>query len=177
MLTKNSLFPLRRSNITNLTKQQCPLCGEFKQEHKIKAMTYRYKNIEFVINQPALWCESCGEGIIDGKDSKAVMPLILQEKSKIDGLLTPEEIKQVRNKLKLTQRQAAALFGGGINAFSRYEKGKLPIPRSLSLLLTILRNHPKQLKDITLTRNELKTKKIDTRSRAIPLRTARYVEK
>jgi hypothetical protein len=32
-------------------------------------MTYVYKNLEFVINQPALWCNSCGEGTIDGKDS------------------------------------------------------------------------------------------------------------
>lgn len=49
-----------------MTKQQCPLCGEFEQEHKIKPMAYVYKNVEFVINQPALWCDSCGEGIIDG---------------------------------------------------------------------------------------------------------------
>jgi len=42
-----------------------------------------YKNVEFVINQPGLWCDSCGEGIIN-------------------GLVTLEEIKQVRMKLKLT---------------------------------------------------------------------------
>lgn len=51
-----------------MTKQQCPLCGSFEQEHKIKSMNYTDKNVEFVINQPALWCEVCGEGIIDGKD-------------------------------------------------------------------------------------------------------------
>ena len=85
-----------------MTKNQCPLCGEFKQEHKIQPMVYTYKNIEFVIHQPALWCEACGEGVIDGKDSNAVMPLILAEKARIDGLLTPKEIKQVRIKLKLT---------------------------------------------------------------------------
>ena len=131
-----------------MTKKQCPLCGEFKQEHEIRPMVYTYKNIEFVINQPALWCEACGEGVIDGKDSNAVMPLILAEKARIDGLLTPKEIKQVRIKLKLTQKQAAAIFGGGVNAFNRYETGKLPIPRPLSLLLKVLRNHPNQLKEI-----------------------------
>ena len=131
-----------------MTKFQCPLCGEFQQEHKIKPMIYTYKNIEFVIDQPALWCDACGEGIIDGEDSNIVMPLIVAEKARIDGLLTPEEIKKVRIKLKLTQKQAALIFGGGINAFNRYERGKLPIPRSLSLLLTVLRNHPNQLKEI-----------------------------
>jgi len=132
-----------------MTKKQCPLCGEFEQSHQVRPMTYIYKNVEFVINQPALWCEACGEGIIDSRDSKAVMPLILTEKARIDGLLTPEEIKQVRIKLKLTQKEAGIIFGGGVNAFNRYEKGKSPIPRPLSLLLIVLRNHPNQLKEIT----------------------------
>lgn len=51
------------------------------------------------------------------------MSLILTEKARIDGLLTPGEIKQIRMKLKLTQKQAATIFGGGVNAFNRYEKG------------------------------------------------------
>lgn len=131
-----------------MNKEQCPICGEFTQEHTIKPMTYTYKNVDFVINQPALWCESCGEGIIDNKDNKTVAHLIQSEKAKIDGLLTPEEIKTVRKQLKLTQKQASAIFGGGINAFNRYEHGKLPVPKPLSLLLQILRNHPNQLKEI-----------------------------
>ncbi len=132
-----------------MPKNQCPLCGEFAQEHKIKPMNYVYKNKQFTIEQPALWCDACGEGIIDANDNKTAMPFILAHKAKIDGLLTPEEIKQVRKKLKLTQKQAAFIFGGGVNAFNRYEKGKLLIPRPLSLLLVVLRNHPSQLKEIT----------------------------
>lgn len=50
--------------------------------------------------------------------------------------------------LKLTQKQAAAIFGGVVNAFNRYETGKSPIPRPLSLLLKVLRNYPTQFKEI-----------------------------
>ena len=132
-----------------MRKQQCPICGEFSSEHKIKPMTYTYRKVDFVIDQPAQWCDSCGEGIIDGKDSKAVASIIQAEKARIEGLLTPEEIKSVRKKLKLTQKNAAELFGGGINAFNRYEKGRLPVPRSLSQLLMILRNHPNQLSELS----------------------------
>lgn len=132
-----------------MKKQQCELCGEFSSEHKIKPMAYIYKNIEFIIDQPAQWCDSCGEGIIDGKDSKAVASIIQAEKARIEGLLTPEEVKSVRKKLRLTQKAAAIIFGGGINAFNRYEKGRLPVPRSLSQLLMILRNHPNQLKELS----------------------------
>ena len=132
-----------------MKKQPCPLCGEVAQEHKVKAMTYVYKQVEFVIEQPAQWCDACGEGVIDAKDSNAVLHLIQEEKARIDGLLTPHEVRDVRKKLKLTQKQAANIFGGGVNAFSRYERGKLPVPRPLSQLLTVLRNHPNQLSEIT----------------------------
>lgn len=129
-------------------KKQCPLCGEYAQEYLIKPMTYLYKNTEFTIQQPALWCNACGEGIIRANDNNAVIQDIQAQKARIDGLLTPEQVKQVRKKLKLTQKQAAHLFGGGVNAFNRYEHGKLPIPRALSQLLTILRNHPNQMVEI-----------------------------
>ena len=131
-----------------MDKLQCPLCGEYAQEHLTKPMTYAYKNIDFTIQQPALWCDACGEGIINAQDNNAVIQEIQAEKARIDGLLTPEEVKQVRKKLKLTQKQAAHLFGGGVNAFNRYEQGKLPVPRALSQLLTVLRNHPNQIVEI-----------------------------
>lgn len=137
-----------------MTKQQCPICGEHQLEHKIKPMTYRYKNTEFVIDQPALWCDACGEGIIDSRNNNAVIHLIQEEKARIDGLLTPTEIREIRkNILNLTQKEAGNLFGGGVNAFNRYEQGKLPVPRPLSQLLTVLKNHPNQLSEIQNTPN------------------------
>ena len=68
-----------------MTKQHCPLCGLVEQKHQIKPMCYIYKEIKFMINQPALWCDACGEGIIDKKDNDAVLHLIQAEKAKIDG--------------------------------------------------------------------------------------------
>ncbi len=59
-----------------MTKQQCPLCGELAQQHQVKPMTYTYKSVEFIIDQPAKWCDACGEGVIDSKDSAAVLPVI-----------------------------------------------------------------------------------------------------
>ena len=42
-----------------------------------------------------------------------------------DGLLTGERIAELRKDLDLTQRQAAAIFGGGSNAFNKYESGEV----------------------------------------------------
>ncbi len=41
------------------------------------------------------------------------------------GLLSGFEISKIRDSLGLNQREAAALFGGGYNAFNKYESGEV----------------------------------------------------
>jgi HTH-type transcriptional regulator/antitoxin MqsA len=60
----------------------------------------------------------------------------------------PAYITQVRKKLALDQREAAELFGGGVNAFSRYETGKTRPPLALVKLLKVLDHHPELLDEI-----------------------------
>ncbi|GGI82448.1 type II toxin-antitoxin system MqsA family antitoxin [Legionella impletisoli] len=127
----------------------CDICGEDKAHHKIKPVNYTYKGHDFTIEQPAIWCEACGEGILTPEDNKAIQAEIQTHKAKIDGILAPSEIQKIRKTLNLTQKEASNLFGGGVNAFNRYEKGVNSIPKPLSLLLTILKNHPDQLNEIT----------------------------
>lgn len=42
------------------------------------------------------------------------------------------------------------VIGGGVNAFSRYERGETPISKPLSQLLFILKNHPNLLSEINI---------------------------
>jgi HTH-type transcriptional regulator / antitoxin MqsA len=56
----------------------------------------------------------------------------------------------VHKKLALVQRQAAQIFGGGVNAFSRYENGKTKPPLALVKLLRVLDWHPKLLAKVTI---------------------------
>ena len=54
----------------------------------------------------------------------------------------------MRKKLRLDQREAADIFGGGVNAFSRYENGKTKPPLALVKLLKVLDRHPELLKEV-----------------------------
>ena len=47
------------------------------------------------------------------------------------SIVDPAFIASVRKKLKLDQREAAEIFGGGVNVFSRYENGKTKPPLAL----------------------------------------------
>ena len=64
------------------------------------------------------------------------------------AIVDPEFITKVRKKLALDQRGAAELFGGGVNAFSRYESGKTKPPLALVILLKILDRHPDLLSEV-----------------------------
>ncbi|PTT80294.1 transcriptional regulator, partial [Pseudomonas sp. HMWF005] len=59
------------------------------------------------------------------------------------------EMKRIRRKLHLTQKETVQLLsGGGHNAFSRYERGELLPPKALVLLMRLLDRHPYMLVDI-----------------------------
>jgi len=94
-----------------------------------------------------LWCNSCDEGILNGESIAKTEKAFEDFKTKIDGFLSPEEIRHIRKEiLKITQEEAARIFGGGKNGFSRYERGEIkPLP-AVSNLLKMLERHPEDLK-------------------------------
>jgi HTH-type transcriptional regulator/antitoxin MqsA len=63
-------------------------------------------------------------------------------------MVDPDFIASVRKKLELDQREAAEIFGGGVNAFSRYETGKTKPPLALVKLLKVLDRHPELLGEV-----------------------------
>ncbi len=68
-----------------MEKKKCLICGKMTAQHKIKPVTYQYKMKKFTINQPAYWCEACGEGVIMPEDNQSVENDIQKEQNKIDN--------------------------------------------------------------------------------------------
>jgi len=128
--------------------KKCPFCKDSVLERKTINETYTYKGHSLEVKQPGEWCNVCDEGILNGADLKATERELNDFQSKIDGLLTSSEIRNIRKKLKLTQQKTAEICGGGPNAFSRYERGEATPMRSTSNLLRLLNNHPQLLNEI-----------------------------
>lgn len=129
---------------------KCPVCGEDKLQNKIKDIEYSYKGKTTIIPQVrADFCLSCGEMLSAEDESRRVMNAMTAFQKQVNGELTdPNYILTVRNKLRLTQAEAAALFGGGVNAFSRYETGKAQPPMALLKLFKILDKHPELMTEV-----------------------------
>jgi HTH-type transcriptional regulator/antitoxin MqsA len=84
--------------------------------------------------------------ILDSGEAERVSAAMMEFNRQVNAsTVDPKFISGVRKKLKLDQREAAELFGGGINAFSRYETGKTKPPLALVKLLRILDSHPELL--------------------------------
>ncbi len=128
----------------------CPVCGSDALEHATREQTYRYKNHTTVI--PAVtadYCSNCGEAILDAEESVRVNTAMLAFNRQVNAALVDSQfITHVRKKLALDQQEAAKIFGGGVNAFSRYETGKSSPPVALVKLLKVLDRHPELLDEI-----------------------------
>ena len=129
---------------------KCPVCGKGPLKRARRDLPYTYKGSKTVIRGvTGDFCETCGEAILDAEASTRVSAAMLAFNRKVNAdYVDPEFIVRVRRKLALDQRQAAAIFGGGANAFSRYETGKTKPPLALVKLLRVLDRHPELLKEV-----------------------------
>jgi HTH-type transcriptional regulator/antitoxin MqsA len=95
------------------------------------------------------FCPKCEEILLDREQGDRYSELVGVFQRQVNSThFDPEYIARVRKKLDLDQRQAAEIFGGGVNAFSRYENGKTKPPLALIKLFKLLENHPDLLTEI-----------------------------
>ncbi|MBS4068922.1 MAG: type II toxin-antitoxin system MqsA family antitoxin [Sulfurimonas sp.] len=129
---------------------KCPTCAETELVHDTRDIPYTYKGESTII--PTVtgdFCPACGEVVLDAAESTRTSAAMLDFNKQINAsIVDPGFIASVRKKLALDQREAAELFGGGVNAFSRYENGKTKPPLALVKLLRVLDRHPDLLNEI-----------------------------
>ncbi len=131
---------------------KCPVCGMAELIHDTRDLPYTYKGETTLISAVSGdFCPACAESILDMVESDRVMREMRAFSKQINAaIVDPEYIAKVRKKLDLDQRQAAEIFGGGVNAFSRYENGKTKPPLALVKLLKVLERHPDLLNEVRM---------------------------
>lgn len=131
---------------------KCPVCGAVELIHDTRDIPYTYKGETTSI--PAVtgdFCPACAESVLDATESDRVMQEMRAFSKQVNAaIVDPKFIAAVRKKLMLDQREAAEIFGGGANAFSRYENGKTKPPLSLVKLLKVLDRHPDLLNEVRM---------------------------
>ena len=127
----------------------CPSCGHKQMNHETDhSETLTVAGHSEVISGLSGWfCPECGDGWLDDASSHryglAGDELVNQHREQLK-----RNVRRIRRKLGLTQKQAANIFGGGVNAFSRYERGEVEPGPSTLKLLQLLDKHPDLLKEV-----------------------------
>ncbi|MBE1553223.1 type II TA system antitoxin MqsA family protein [Sporosarcina limicola] len=105
----------------------CHLCDE-QTEFYIADETFNYpvKNEHFTIKGKRAYCEIHHEELFHKEYDRANQQTAFNLYREANGLVTVDEIKETREKYKLTQREYSHLLGFGEITISRYERGSLP---------------------------------------------------
>lgn len=129
---------------------RCPSCGGAELIHDTRPMPYTYKGESTVVEDvTGDYCPACGEAVLEMGESVRTSALMLDFNQEVNAAaVDPTFIASVRKKLLLDQREAGQIFGGGVNAFSRYENGRSKPPVSLVKLLKVLNRHPDLLAEV-----------------------------
>lgn len=139
----------------------CPKCGSADVSSSTYGDTVDFRNLEFdVEGLLSSKCQRCGHVWTTHEQEVHNHALIrggyAVERDRLraqQGLLSGPEISVIREQLGLNQREAAALFGGGYNAFNKYESGEVlqsfAMDRLLRLTKAVGRPAVGFLKDVT----------------------------
>lgn len=131
---------------------KCPSCATAELIHDTRDITYTYKGETTQIpDVTGDFCLVCDESVLAAEESRRTMQAMLAFNKQVNAAsVDPDFIANVRKKLGLDQREASELFGGGVNAFSRYENGKTKPPLALVKLLKLLDRHPDLLNEVKM---------------------------
>jgi HTH-type transcriptional regulator/antitoxin MqsA len=114
----------------------------------VRPFEVSYKGETIVVDASGYYPEGEGDGVLVGDDMAPIDAALKALRQEIDGVPSPEKIKGLRSKLKLSQREAGALFKVGENAFDKYERGLVEPSGPTIQLMKLLDSHPELVNDL-----------------------------
>lgn len=120
-------------------KELCPICGEGHVTDHVDQVENEYKGAKSLLPMHYQVCDTCHSDFAGSEEGKLNRRAIMAFRKSVDGLLTGDEVHALRKQYRLTQDQAARLFGGGPVAFSKYENDDVLQSESMDSLLRLVR--------------------------------------
>ncbi|SDR63871.1 transcriptional regulator, XRE family [Rhizobiales bacterium GAS113] len=114
----------------------------------VRPFVVEYKGESVTVDLPGYYPAGEEDGVHVGKDMSVVDEALRGLKEKVEGVPSPATIRRVRAKLRLSQREAGALFKVGENAFDKYERGLVEPSGPTIQLIMLLDRHPDLVEDL-----------------------------
>lgn len=146
MENNNNVVQLRRAF-------QCVACGSSNGNIRTEQIAFDYTQgesvVELTVEVPVETCRDCGERVQGAEAEKIRHERVCQYL----GVLTPEEVRNVRGSLGLSREEMSDLTGIGSASIARWELGTLIQNRAYDHYVRLLRLPGTREKLETLTGN------------------------
>lgn len=120
----------------------CPICGVGQLHPKVSKNPVEYKGQTTELDLHFSLCDACGSEQADAAQTRVNKRLMNAFKKRVDGLLVGAEVRALRENLRLSQAEAALVFGGGPVAFSKYESDDVAQSEAMDKLLRLAAELP-----------------------------------
>ena len=133
-------------------KKYCDKCRRDTETHIVtKKETYEVYGESYDVDAQVLVCNECGEELFCEKLDNDTLVAVYDKYRSKHKLLTPDQIKQIREQYGLSQRGFAKLLNWGDKTIRRYEDGSIQDKAHNSVLLFL--KDPENMKSY-LSENE-----------------------
>jgi HTH-type transcriptional regulator/antitoxin MqsA len=126
----------------------CPDCGG-AMVLETRSDSVEYKGHSAKVRVKGHWCQKCGEAVLEAEALKKRERAFLALRAQVEGVLGPKQVAAIRGRLKLSQRRAGEVLGGGPRAFQKYESGEQQVSAPMANLLRLLEKDPRRLNELT----------------------------
>ena len=117
-------------------------CGNTSPEIRHEARVITFAGNEYPVVEEYYYCKNCSHEWVSPAQLKESLAQVTAIKRRAQGFLAPQDIKALRERHGLTQKQAAIIFGGGDNAFSKYERGEIYPSAAMDKLMCLFNTIP-----------------------------------
>ena len=142
-MARKTRSPGRRAG--PLPVDACPACGTGMLEKRSRLRLPVNGEDVVVPSASHLSCPKCGETVLRFEDARRLSTDAISLYRKKHGLLSADDIRAIRTRFKLTQRDLARLLRLGANTISRWEAGRNVQTEAMDVLLRLLRDVPGSL--------------------------------
>lgn len=115
----------------------CPICGEGSLTPHVERITAEHRGVSREIESHYSVCDHCGSEQAGPRELRANKRAMIAFKKEVDGLLTGAQVRALRERLGISQTEAARIFGGGPVAFSKYESDDVSQSDAMDRLLRL----------------------------------------
>ena len=124
--------------------EECPICesSEVSEITTTESISDRGNHEHVIDGYRSSVCGECEFEFVTAKQGRINEQMVEDARRQASELLTTSDIRTIRKRFDLRQEDASLIFGGGANAFSKYERGYITQSVSMDRLLRVADRFP-----------------------------------